>query len=82
MAYLDAGIFILTDPRHRIAKWYARYFKDKIIFIDDNALEKLTIDFLNNQMTAKLIKNPLPYGDAYFRLSEKIRIRLANFLLN
>jgi hypothetical protein len=81
MAYLEAGIFILTDPRHRIAKWYARYFMDRIIFIDDNAMERLTTDLINKTIKTKLLKTPMLYRDSYLRLSAKTREGLESFLL-
>ncbi len=47
MSYIKAGTHVITDPRHRISRWYARYFRNKLLFVDDRELQTLSAKKLN-----------------------------------
>jgi len=77
MAYLESGIYVLTDPRHRISKWYARYFNDQIIFIDDTNLQKLNLEEIKNLGLNRC--NTL-YSMRYCKLCANLKKKLSFFI--
>ncbi len=76
MSYLKAGINIITDPRHRISHWYARYFKDRFYLVDDRHLDSVTInrltDFVGNQTLSDRTGNSIHHQAVSARLSRRM----------
>lgn len=75
MAYLESGLIIITDPRHRISKWYKRYYPNSFIFINDNNLAKIDINFLTENYNYLSSSTPRSINNInffIFNLKEKI----------
>ena len=75
MAYLESGLIVITDPRHRISKWYKRYYPDRFIFINDNDLGKINMNFLienYNNLLNKSSQSEININIFLINLKEKI----------
>ena len=55
VSYLGAGLNVITDSRHRISKFYARYYKNRFLFADDRSFDELSkLDLLKNVKSSKV----------------------------
>ncbi len=80
MSYLKAGINIITDPRHRISRWYARYFKERFYLVDDRNLDSVSVkslsEFIDQQRILDGKRNSIKTQAVSDRLTKKMDVFL------